>query len=187
MTTNSVRMEAGDLINSLSAVADNLPKQLGIIASKTANRTKSIIAKEVSQRVAIKQKDVKKNITTKRRKTSAEVNLLETDRLPLREFGARQIKSGVTYKIDKRGGRKKIHGAFQGPRPGVMKRSWKGRVFKRVGKSRLPIQQLFGPSPWGVIVKNKRTKAIAVKASDEMKKQAAERLRYLKLKKSGAI
>jgi hypothetical protein len=60
-------------------------------------------------------------------------------------------------------------------------------VFKRTGKKRLPIQQLFGPSPWGVFVKKNRTKAVVIDVNAELRHQLAERIRYLKLKQSGAI
>lgn len=49
-------------------------------------------------------------------------------------FGAKQVKKGVSVKIKKVGGRKIITGAFIGNQ---------GRtVFKRVGKSRLPIESV---------------------------------------------
>jgi len=183
-----VRMDASVLVKSLANVTDNLPKQLAIVANKVATKTKSLIAKDVSSRVAVKQKVVKRLIKTKRiGKTKRIVQLAKSKRIPLRDFGAKQTKTGVSYKIDKAQSRKTIPGAFQGPAPGRYYAKWKGRVFKRQGRSRLPIYQLFGPSPWGVFVKNKRKKHVANDASAELKKQLAERIRYLTLKKSGAI
>jgi hypothetical protein len=63
----------------------------------------------------------------------------------------------------------------------------KGHVFKRVGKERLPIQKLMGPSPWGVTVKNKIDEVVVKFSRADLLKQIKERTRFLGLKKSGAI
>lgn len=183
-----VRMEAGDLIKGLENVTDNLTKQFGIVVGKVGRRAESITAKDVTKELAVKQKTVKKEIRRKKKsKTSVEVELSKSARIPLRDFGARQTRKGVSYRISKTSGRKVVHGAFQGPKPGIKHGKWNGRVFKRVGKSRLPIVQLRGPSPWGVVVHKNRLPSITAQVNDELKKQIAERIRYLKLKKSGAI
>jgi hypothetical protein len=60
-------------------------------------------------------------------------------------------------------------------------------VFKRVGEGRLPIIQLFGPSPWGVSIKNNLKKPTVKATKIELIKQIERRIRFLKLKQSGAI
>jgi len=74
-----------------------------------------------------------------------------------------------------------------GPRPGANKASWRGNAFKRVGKSRLPIQIQKGPSPWGVFVKREMTKQVEATANAELKKQVERRIRFINLKKTGAV
>lgn len=186
--TAIIQMDASELVKNLGNLANNLPKQLGIVSSKVSRKTKSLIAKDISKTVAVKQKDVKKQIITRKKgKTTRIVELKKSVRIPLKNFGARQTKKGVSYRIDKRESRKKLPGAFTGPRPGVTSVKLGGHVYRRRGKSRLPIQKLFGPSPWGVFVKNSREKPIKIEVNLELKKQLAERIRYLKLKKAGTI
>ena len=186
--TATVQMDAGALLTSLKNVADNLPKQASIISGKTATKAVSFIAKDVSKQVAVKQKTVREHIRKKKKgKTAYTVELEKSRRIPLRDFGAKQNKQGVTYRIQKGGKRGFAKDAFQGPKPGVVNVKWKGRVFKRVGSSRLPIKQLKGPSPWGVVVRGGRLSAILSQIDAELIKQTQERIRYLRLKKSGAI
>ena len=184
-------------VNELSKVLKGSDKkvrrQLAIAVNATSRKTQGGIAKEVAKELATAQKNIKKTITIKKKADgkdkvpSAVVSQTQTKRIPLRDFGARQTKKGTSYKVSKSRGRKTINGAFQGPKPGVMKSSWRGRVFKRVGKSRLPIQQLFGASPWGVFVKNDIKKPIVKESKRELIKQIERRIRFMKLKESGAI
>lgn len=63
-------------------------------------------------------------------------------RIPLGRFKPTQLKSGVSYKVQKGGARKKItDGAFKA----TMQSGYEG-VFMRAGESRLPLIQLYGPS-----------------------------------------
>lgn len=173
---------------ALQNVTDNLKKQMGIVAWKAATKGKSLIAKDITQELAVPQKVVREQVNANRvGGRDAEVVLKKSRRISLREFGARQNKTGVSYRISKTQGRKTVAGAFQGPRPGVMKSSWKGNVFKRVGKKRLPIRKLRGVSPWGSFVKRNRIKPVGAQIQAELRKQLNERVRYLTLKKQGVI
>ena len=184
-------------VNELSKVLKGSDKkirrQLTIAVNATSKKTQGGIAKQIATELATAQKNIKETIKIKKKASNSQkvpqavVSQTETDRIPLRDFRARQNKKGVSYKVSKSKGRKTIQGAFQGPKPGVMKSSWRGRVFKRVGKSRLPIQQLFGASPWGVFVKNKMKKPVVKESKQELIKQIERRIRFLKLKESGAI
>jgi hypothetical protein len=166
---------------------------MAIAVNATSKKTVAIWAKEVSKEVATAQKNIKSTIKVSKKASAGEsksptavVTQKKTGRIPLRDFGARQNKSGTSYKIG-RGKRGFVAGAFQGPKPGVMKASWRGRVFKRVGAGRLPIIQLFGPSPWGVSIKNDLKKPTVKATRIELIKQIERRIRFLKLKQSGAI
>jgi hypothetical protein len=184
-------------VNELSKVLKGSDKlirrQLTIAVNATGRKTTSEISKEIATELSTAQKNIKKTIKIKKKASNSEkvptaiVTQSQTDRIPLRGFGARQTKKGVSYKVSKTKGRKDIQGAFQGPRPGIIKPSWRGRVFKRAGKSRLSIIQLFGPSPWGVFVKNKMKKPIVKESKQELIKQIERRIRFMKLKESGAI
>ena len=181
-------MDAGKLIKSLKAVSDNLTKELGIVAWKAARPAKALISKEVTKELAVPQKIVKSKIWTKKvGKTGAAIQLDKSKRIELRDFGARQTKKGVSYKISKSKGRSTIRQAFKGPRPGLTFAKHKGSVFGRVGESRKPIAKLYGPSPWGVFQKQKLSVPVRKKIETELEKQMVERIRFRTLKKSGAI
>lgn len=186
-------------IKQLSALlkgkASRLKREVAIAVNATARKAESNIAKQIGKELATAQKNIKKtvkivskaNVNSESVRPTATVRQMKTGKVPLRDFSARQSKRGVSYKISKTTGRKTVIGAFQGPKPGAIKSSWKGRVFKRSGKARLPIVQLFGPSPWGVFAKKKLKKAIVSDSKVELTLQLNRRIRFLKLKNSGAI
>lgn len=158
--------------------------------NETQKKTLRKVVKPVAGELAVAQKIIKPSIRgqrSKRKELRASVTVVKTARLSLRHFGAKQNKKGVVYKISKTQGRKFIPSAFQGPKPGVMKISWRGNVFKREGKSRLPIHKKSGPSVWGVYVRSNKDKGIRKDAEKELRKQIERRIRFQKLKQSGAI
>ena len=193
----STTVQGGQVINALENLGLNVKKEIGIINRKVAKRTKSFVAKEVTKELAVAQKVVKSELTFHRKARGAglvnvsdlatEIELKKTQRIPLREFKARQTKKGVSYRISKTSGRKTIAGAFKGPKPGLTFVRFRGHVMKRVGRARLPIRKLYGPSPWGVHVIKKQSSKVLTQINGELRKQLRERLRYQTLKKSGAI
>lgn len=138
----------------LAHIKGGLVKATARAVSRTATQGRTQISKEIRQRVAIKAKDLKPSLEVKRQKGSAKITIRELERLSLRHFSPKQNAKGVSYKINKTGSRTHVKGAFQGPRPGVMKASWRGNVFRRQGDARLPIVKLQGVSAWGTFVAN---------------------------------
>jgi len=118
---------------------------------------------------------------------TAIVTLKKTKRLGLRHFGARQDKRGVSYKIGKKGGRSRVDGAFQGPKPGVMRMKWRGNAFKRVGTSRLPIVQLKGVSAYGAYAKNELAGPQVTAIESELTKQMERRINLNVLRANGLV
>ena len=179
------------LISALKDTERKLKKELQVAVNATANKAKSIINKEIRSELATTATAINSTIRIKRKATndlpSASVEVKKTARISLREFGARQTKVGVSAKISKTRGRKTYAGAFQGPKPGLMKASWRGHVFKRVGKSRLPIVKLHGASPFGVMTKGKKLGPSVEATQAELEKQIQRRVRFITLKKTGAI
>lgn len=156
------------IVNLANGFGPAIQKEMVIAVNRTAKFEKKQIAKRVSKEVAIKQKDAKKVIDVRkaqRGRPTAEVNLHKTNRLPLKRFGARQTKSGVSYRISKKGGRQKISNAF-GPNIGRLG----NHVFVRVSKKRKPIRKLYGVSVAGVYGKHNMIVA--------SKKGLSERLEY---------
>lgn len=174
-------------ISNLNQVVKNLKKELAIAAWKAGKKSDSRMAKTIGSELATPQREIKKTITVKKTDVGSEVELEKTRRISLREFRARQNKSGVSAKVSKKRGTRTIPSAFQGPKPGVMKASWKGHVFKRQSKARLPIIKLRGPSPWGVFVKNDNVKPEAEDIRADFLREILERIRFNTLKNAGVI
>lgn len=175
-------------IAAMKAAIENtgrrLRKELAIACNQTANKGKSLIAKQISKELAIPQKTIKLAITTGRKanevniKTSVDVK--KDGRINLGYFGGRQTKKGVSYKVSKSKGRSVIQGAF------VIKK-YDGKVYKRNGKARFPLQGMYGPSPWGVFVVGKKIEPSTQEIEAELKKNIDRRIRFIKLKASGEI
>lgn len=182
-----VQMKTDTVTTAFENLRRNLPKEFAIVNGKTAKRGRSITAKEVTQELAVTQKVVRQHTKVRKKDIASILDISKSKRMGLRHFKARQTKKGVSYRISKTKGRKFIPSAFQGPAPGRMNVKWKGNVFKRKGKARLPLVHVRGPSPWGVVLKGKKLKPIIKQMQAELSKQARERIRYLKLKRSGAI
>lgn len=172
-----------DLAAAANGDISNLKKQLKTAVRATSKHTKAVMAKSISDKVVLTQKVIKKTIKDITVPTDlvprAEITIEETARIPLRDYKGNQTKKGVTYRISKDGKKSVVPGAFQGPKPGARKISWRGRVFKRVGKSRLPIIQLFGPSPWGVFTKNEMIKPTQEEADNRLIKEIEKRTRAI--------
>jgi hypothetical protein len=134
------------------------PRELAAAVNSVAKKTRVSIGRRIRQTVNLKKATAEKAIKIKRIATAeTPVGVVSIDkerREGLQHFSARQNGRGVSYKIDKRGVRKLVAGAFMGPRPGVLAPKLHGGVFKRVGKSRNPIVKLYGVSPYGTYAKN---------------------------------
>ena len=164
-------------------------KELAGAINAVSKKTKLQIGRDIRKTVAMKKDESEKPLSIRAKATeqnlTAIVTLKKTKRLGLRHFGARQDKRGVSYKINKKGGRSRADGAFQGPKPGVMKTSWKGNAFKRVGASRLPIVMLKGVSAYGAYAKNELSGPQVEAIESELAKQMDRRIKLNVLRASG--
>jgi hypothetical protein len=179
------------LTGACISASKSLTKELAGAINQVAKKTKLEMGRDIRAVVAMKKDESEKPLSVRANATatnlSAVVTLKKTPRLGLRHFGARQDKRGVTYKISKTGGRSRVDGAFQGPKPGVMKTSWKGNAFKRVGKGRLPIVQIKGVSAYGAFVKNNLAAPRAAAVTDELHKQMERRINLNVLRANGLV
>jgi hypothetical protein len=166
-----------------------VPKILAMGLNETAKKTKVRISRRIRDKVNIKKADVDKFITRTRAKPDrleASIRLSESDRLPLKYFGARQVRGnskgagGVTYKIEREGERKKVEGGFISEKLG-------GHAYKRLGKERLPIAKLHGPSAWGVFTVSKMTVDTIVDIEREMDFQLNRAANFFEKQLSGEL
>lgn len=180
-----------ELRDAVSKAKKSLTKELAGAINSTSKKTRLEMGRDIRKTVAIPKDEVEKPLkiraTASANNLQAVVSLKETPRLGLRHFGARQDKRGVSYKISKTGGRKRVNGAFQGPKPGVMKTSWKGNAFKRVGKSRLPIVLLKGVSAYGAYKKNELQGPQVKSIEEELAKQMDRRIKLNVLRANGLV
>jgi hypothetical protein len=126
----------------------NLEKALQNAARRTINklitRGRSQANRQVRQTYNIKAKDLNR-FTKVRRATSGRMEASITisgRKMPIILFSASQVKRGVTVRIKKASGRKTITGAFITGMPSGHRGVW-----RRKGKERLPIKELYTASP----------------------------------------
>jgi len=178
-----------ELIEGLNRASENLPREVYSAFNEAAKKTKKMMAVEVTNQIEHKlaQKIIKKQLKTikDRKNLTVTVSLVKSWRVPLRDYGARQTKKGVTIANRGKGTGRTVY-----PHAFVVKK-FGNHVYTRTqnGKGpRGPILKLKGVSPWGVLIKNKSAIATIVQVSkDEVKKQLADRIRYLNLKKQGQL
>ena len=146
------------LVVATGKAKKKFPRELAAAINSVAKKTRIRIGRRIRETINLKKAIAERPIKIKKTATAeTPVGVVSIDRERregLQNFAARQNGKGVSYKIDKRGGRKLIAGAFMGPRPGVLAPKLHGGVFRRAGKSRHPIVKLYGVSPYGAYAKN---------------------------------
>lgn len=152
------KAQVAEVQRLLAGVKNGVPKVLTRAINKVAAWAQSRVIHQVSDAAGLALKDVRKAVRLRRasyRLLRAAIRIYNR-RMPLVWFHARQTKKGVTFRappgadwaLDYKGGRK---GRFLVERAFIarMTRGHVG-VFLRRGKKRLPIDELFGPSPMAV-------------------------------------
>ena len=177
------------------ASVDAVKKALGNLSHRYAREIKTAInetAKQVRIQASRALKTelkvpsrILKRTTYTKSKASADnlraiIGLFEGYPIPLKYFGAKQTKKGVTYKINPKLKRRSILGDAFIIRNG-------GNVYRRVGPERKPLQLIYGPKPGDAYEKlGIAAMAVAV-ATEELPKQINRRIRFLNLKASGGL
>lgn len=190
----AIEIDEGQIKSLKEAAAKakkSFPREFAGAINAVSRKTKTKIGKDIRSVVALKAAEAKRPISIVGRATpghlSATVSLRKTKRLGLRHFGARQDKSGVSYRISKQGGRQRVNGAFQGPTPNIRKMSWKGNAFRRIGKSRLPIVKLLGVSAYGAYAKNELSGPQVEEINEEITRQMERRINLNVLRANGLV
>ena len=140
----------------LREIPRDVPKVINRALNKIAKSTHVKILRRISGEYAISQRILKeKNIFLIRSnyKSLTAIIRIKGRRIQLLSFKAKQLKKGVSYKIKKKGGRKVVYGFMESP-PGSGKATVMPNpvgpghrgVFKRRGRKRTPIVELYGPS-----------------------------------------
>ena len=134
-------------LKRIQKILADTPRAMPRIVSSAINKTTALAKTDISKRIrtvlAAKAAAVKKKISRKKatyRRWRSDL-YISKKRLPLITFSARQNKAGVSYKIEKAGGRTTAPHTFIQTMP-----SGHEGVFVRKGKSRYPIAEKMGPS-----------------------------------------
>lgn len=188
-------------IKRLAEVLENntkmLRKDIRIALSKTANHVESQWAKEISETIPVTRAVIKKllrqevaNIDAPELKAS--VSLFKSKRLSLKEYRAKQTRSGVSYTGYKGAKRKTLPSAFMGPKLGghVFTRQGRKQVMSKgryAGKMRQPIVKRFGPSPFDTTQKHEIPVKLVQLGKARLLLELNKRVRFRSLKASGAI
>lgn len=170
------------LVDAVRESGRSMRGEFAAAVNRATRGTKVPISREIRKELVIKASAMKDQIRVTRKATKQSlmgvVRLDKSERISLKHFGARQTKAGVSYRISKSKGRQVAAGAFQGPKLGVMFAKFKGVVFARIGKAKLPIRKLMGPSPWGVFTRRKMQKPIVADAQQRLEKEIARRIQF---------
>ena len=170
---------------ALKEKASRLPRELATAINATAKKVRIEASRLLKKELNVPSKILKKTIKTKSKATAKDtraiVGLWGGYPIPLKYFKPTQLKRGVTYKIDpKLKGKSVLRDAF-------IVKSFGGRVYRRKGKTRGPIEQVYGPSPGTVFEKAGIAAAAEKVAREELPKQVARRIRFLELKSTGQL
>lgn len=128
----------------LEGIPDGMQKAMTRALNRALQEGRTAATREVTRRYTVKAKEVRPTFKMhKANKSNLEADLTSTGtNLPLSSFSHRpntdttganrkQIRVGV-----KKGGLKRLGQGF----------IWKGRVMQRVGQTRLPVEQKYGPA-----------------------------------------
>lgn len=119
------------------------------VLNKTATQVKTKAVKTITDKYTLKPTYVKGKVKIIRARGNRLYAIIESGgfRLSLLRYGARQIKMGISVKVKKRGGRKRIASAFKETmrgNVGIFIRRRIGGGKKRYG--RLPVEAITGPA-----------------------------------------
>lgn len=142
-----------DSLREAARIMRAIPRGFPRVMRRAINRTVDMAATDLKRRageqITLKKSEIAKGISKKKASMSNLSGTIGTTayRPGVAKFpGTRQTKRGVTYRISKIAGRKRIESGFIA----VMPSGHRG-AFTRKSLSRLPIAEAKGPSIWKVV------------------------------------
>lgn len=151
----------------LAGIKNGAPKAASRAINKVAKSTRTQVVRQISKETGLPQKDIRQRNVRLRsasyRSLIARLRLF-AKAIPIVRLKARQVKSGVTYRLGSV--RHQIEHAFIATMP-----SGHRGVYLRAGKSRLPIRQQYGPNPLDSINPDKLEAKAATDINTELDRQ----------------
>ncbi|NLU09439.1 MAG: hypothetical protein GXW90_00565 [Tepidanaerobacter acetatoxydans] len=140
--------EAERIADMLTSIPDGMEKATASAINRALSMTKTAASRKVRERYNVKAKYVKDSISIRRAGKSNLIGTMISRGTPIRLINFKvnpsrpnpKRRKPITVSVKKSGG-----GALKGAFVAEMSNESVG-VFERVGLSRLPIQQLYGPS-----------------------------------------
>jgi len=130
----------------LRAVPRAVPRVFRRAIGRTVDMAATDLKRRVGKQITAKKGDIAKGISKKKTTFYGSIGA-KPFRPGLLAFpGTKQTKRGVSYRLSRTAGRKRIEHGFIATMP-----SGHRGVFVRGGPSRLPIREVRGPSIWKVI------------------------------------
>lgn len=144
-TTLDLRLKTEGWERGLNRLTQRFPQAVSRALSRSATSARVVMVRAVAADLGLKQADVQVHVVVKvgtefLKADEMKAQVIATGaRIGLYKFKARQTKTGVSARLP--GGVGRYPGAF-------IARMHTGHVgvFKRAGRTRLPIRELFGPS-----------------------------------------
>ncbi|RDH86369.1 MAG: hypothetical protein DIZ78_09370 [endosymbiont of Escarpia spicata] len=173
------RMVSKAIRRKLKSVAKNLDRAKVTATNRTLTGLVTYSSKTIRKDINVKAGDFKKKLKIHRARRGSAFGAIDVSgaHFPLAAMGARTLKSGmVTAKPKKRGGRVRYKGAF-------IRNVGSGRhrgVFRRVGRSHLPIKELWGPSMMNAWKYNERD--FSRFATDRLSRELVHQIQYYRNK-----
>jgi hypothetical protein len=170
---------------TIESLGANIKRELNVAVNKTASQVKIKAARKLKSVIPVPVKVLKKAIAVSKKSDVAnltsEILMIEGYPIPLRYFGAKQTKKGVTHK---RAGAEKSRGVL--PHAFIVNR-YRGNIYERSSKPRGPLTQQKGPAPSEYYQSAGVTDLALDTARDQLPKQINERIRFLTLKAKGQL
>lgn len=177
------------LKDALQSKSSRLPREIATAINATAKDVRIEVARairpEINSKVKIKtiKKVIKSKSTATKDQLIAIVRLNKGYPFPMRFFSPKQNAKGVNVKFGRakgKAGKTFFPGAF-------VANQWGGNVYQRVGKQRVPLIQLKGPSPGDFFAAAGVDKLAWSVARRQLPIQMQRRIRFLMLQSSGGL
>jgi len=183
------------LAKLLQGNAKKVRQQMKMAVNATAKQAVNAWAAAISKEIAVTQKAVKGTIKITRKADERWISSTVTqkekwNRIPLKHFKPVQDAVGVSYTV-KKGSKELLPSGFivkslgnhvfkrDGPKIKLTQGKKKGSLGQRIYKQ-------YGPSPWGVSIKNNLKESVKTESEKILIKQIDRRIRAV-LKRQGAI
>jgi hypothetical protein len=171
---------------TVSELGLNLKKEFGASVNKVAKKVAFEASKEIGKELAVKPRKLLKKVVNTGKKATADypfaiVYLNQGYPFPLKYFGAKQTKKGVTYKLKPTYNRNIARDMF-------IVKQYGGHVYRRQNATeRYPLRRVFGPKPGDVYEATNLPDKMAKVATEQLTKQLNERVRYLTQRAQGKL